>query len=144
MKSTAIGLSLLLSVCAASRSSIAQEKCLPCDAESTGDIHVFAEPGISVSGYIDRLEHGTSEWQRYNAAAALGELGDKTAVPALMDALGSSSEWVRTNAVQALGALNATEAVPRLQLLTMDPSADVRAAARQAIDDLAPTKSKDK
>jgi HEAT repeat protein len=106
------------------------------------DENVFAEPGISVATYIERLKNGTTEWQRYNAAAALGELGDKSAIPALVEALKSPSEWVRTNAVQSLDQLGAVEAIPNIKALLLDQSSDVRAAANVVIQDLQALKDK--
>jgi len=110
----------------------------PCCEEE----NVFAEPGISVTSYVERLKNGTTEWQRYNAAAALGELGDKSAIPALVDALKSPSEWVRTNAVQSLGELGAVEAMPNIKALLLDRSSDVRAAANAVLEDLQALKDK--
>jgi len=79
--------------------------------------HIYAEPGNSVATYVDRLKNGTTEWQRYNAACALGELGDKSAIPALIDALDSPSNSVRECAVSSLGDLDAVAAVPRITKL---------------------------
>ncbi|MFT3791248.1 MAG: HEAT repeat domain-containing protein [Rudaea sp.] len=104
--------------------------------------NIFAEPGISVATYIERLKTGTTEWQRYNAAAALGELGDRSAIPALVEALKSPSEWVRTNAVQSLDQLGAVEAMPNIKALLLDQSSDVRAAANVVIKDLQALKDK--
>lgn len=102
---------------------------------------IFAEPGISVQEYIARLKSGTTEWQRYNAAAALGELGDKSAIPYLIDALGSPSESVRQSAASSLWELRAVEAIPALKKLSNDPSPGVRANAGQAIKDLGSLKN---
>jgi len=100
------------------------------------DHKVFAEPGTSVASYIERLESETTEWQRYDAAAALGELGHKSAIPALVEALKDTNEWVRTNAVQSLGELGAIEAIPNVKALLLDRSSDVRAAANVSLQDL--------
>ena len=97
---------------------------------------ISAEAGISVQEYIARLKSGATEWQRYNAAAALGELGDKSAIPYLIDALSSPSEWVRENAANSLGELSAIDAIPDLKKLSNDPSPDVRSNAGQAIKNL--------
>ncbi|QBB69560.1 hypothetical protein ELE36_03725 [Pseudolysobacter antarcticus] len=98
--------------------------------------HIFAEPGISVAAYIDRLKDGTTEWQRYNAAAALGELGDRSAVPALIEALGSPSKSVRENALVSLGNLGAVQAIPSMKKLLHDASPDVRANAAYSLAEL--------
>src|SRR5689334_21655894 len=91
----------------------AQEKNHSCCDEPNA--HIFAEPGVSVAEYVERLNHGRTEWQRYNAAAALGELGATSAIPALLDALSDPSESVRVNAIHSLGDLHASQAIPRLQ-----------------------------
>lgn len=128
-----VGLALLLSLGEASFAIVQEKVSSCCDESST---HIFAEPGISVATYIDRLKNGRTEWQRYNAAAALGELGAKSAIPALLEALTDSSESVRVNAIHSLGELHATKALPRLQQMIMDPSADVQVAAKQEIQAL--------
>jgi len=110
-------------------------------AQLKHDDHIFAEPGISVATYIDRLKHGTTEWQRYNAAAALGELGDKSAIPALVEALGSTSESVRENAVVSLGNLDAVQAIPSVKKLLLDSSPAVRANACYSLAELGATES---
>lgn len=115
-------------------SAVAQEKPSSCCDES--QTRIFAEPGISVAQYVDRLKNGRTEWQRYNAAAALGELGARSAIPALIDALNDSNEWVRVNAIHSLGDLHATEALPRLRQMIMDPSSDVQVAAKQEVASL--------
>ena len=106
------------------------------EAQLKFDEHIYAEPGVSSATYIDRLKHGTTEWQRYNAAAALGELRDKSAIPALVEALGSPSEYVRENAVASLGDLDAVQAIPNVKKLLHDPAADARANAAYALAQL--------
>jgi HEAT repeat protein len=103
--------------------------------------HVFAEPGISVATYIDRLKHGTTEWQQYNAAAALGELDDKSAIPALVEALENPNEAVRENAVSSLGDLGAVNAIPAIRKLLRDPSPDVRTNAANSLAELGAVES---
>lgn len=54
---------------------------------------------------------------RRNAARALGKLGDKSAIPSLIQALECSDFYVREAAAQSLEMLGATAAVPALNLL---------------------------
>ncbi|GAB4361148.1 MAG: HEAT repeat domain-containing protein [Cyanophyceae cyanobacterium] len=61
----------------------------------------------------DRTEAGALPLQR-NAARALGKLGDRAAVPALIEGLRSPDHFVREAAAQSLGALGDRAAVPRL------------------------------
>lgn len=56
----------------------------------------------------------------YKVAWALGEIGDRAAVPPLEDALSDSSPDVRVSSIEALVALQATGALPRLRLLLQD------------------------
>lgn len=52
---------------------------------------------------------------RAESARALGKIGDKAAVPALIDVVRSDNDlWVRCMAVWALGELRAEEAIPAL------------------------------
>lgn len=93
-----------------------------------------AEPGISVDQYIDRLANGKTDWQRYNAAAALGELKAKKAIPFLITALDDKNDAVRMNSVKALEELAAVQAKVKMEQLLNDPSADVRANAASALE----------
>ena len=93
-----------------------------------------AEPGISVDQYIDRLANGKTDWQRYNAAAALGELKAKKAIPFLITALDDKNDAVRMNSVKALEELAAVQAKAKIEQLLNDPSADVRANAASALE----------
>ena len=54
---------------------------------------------------------------RRNAARALGKLGDKSAIPSLIQALECSDFYVREAAAQSLEMLGATVAIPALKLL---------------------------
>jgi HEAT repeat protein len=56
----------------------------------------------------------------YKVAWALGEIGDKAAIPALIDALNDPSPDMRVSSIEALDTLDATEALPRLRLLLKD------------------------
>ncbi|MGB5974284.1 MAG: HEAT repeat domain-containing protein, partial [Nodosilinea sp.] len=54
---------------------------------------------------------------RRNAARALGKLGDRAAVPALIQCLGCDDYYVRESAAQALESLGDRRAVPALRAL---------------------------
>ncbi|MBD2230117.1 HEAT repeat domain-containing protein [Phormidium tenue] len=54
---------------------------------------------------------------RRNAARALGKLGDRTVVPALIQCLGCDDYYVRESAAQALESLGDPQAIPALQSL---------------------------
>lgn len=102
---------------------------------------ISAEPGISVDQYIHRLTNGSTDWQRYNAAAALGELRAKKAIPSLIAALDDKNESVRMNSIKALEELGAVEAKARIELLLNDSSPDVQANAKFALEGLAASRS---
>ena len=57
---------------------------------------------------------------RRNAARALGKLGDKSAIPSLIQSLECSDFYVREAAAQSLEMLGATAAIPALKLLLKD------------------------
>jgi len=78
-----------------------------------------------------------SEWMiRYEAAIALGYLGDRTAVPALIQLLRDSKSCVRTVAAGALGKLQDPEAVPALIEALEDRDSWVREAACSALGNI--------
>jgi HEAT repeat protein len=71
---------------------------------------------------------------REAAANAMGKVGDRESVPALVAALDDSAENVRWFAVESLRKLGAKEAVPALQeVLKEDDSARVREIAASAL-----------
>lgn len=71
---------------------------------------------------------------RLQAAAVLGKLGDREAVPALVQALiEDKSELVRATCAEALGQLAADESRPALQAARSDPNPVVRTRAEAAL-----------
>jgi len=70
---------------------------------------------------------------RSHAAFALGRVGDKAAVPALVTALTDGAESVRSSAALALGMIGDTAAVPGLLAALDDGSVRVRRAADLAL-----------
>jgi hypothetical protein len=73
--------------------------------------------------------------RRHSAAVQLGQLGDRRAIPALVQALQTdSSEAVRAAAAFSLGTLGAREAAPNLSAAAdHDPAPEVRTAAATAL-----------
>lgn len=65
------------------------------------------------------------DWQtREASAAALGDAGDRNAVPLLTHALRDPNMDVRLRAVEALGELGATKAVAEIERMAAEPSPD--------------------
>lgn len=96
----------------------------------------FAERDVSYEEYIERLNNGTTDWQRYNAASALGEIGNRAAIPHLINSLRDKSPSVRLNSIHSLGELKATNAIDDIKLLLTDSSEDVRKSAGYVIKEL--------
>jgi HEAT repeat protein len=70
---------------------------------------------VAVAGLVDCLRRSAEPAVvQQAAAAALGRIGDRAAVPALIETAASSSPAVRTAAIQALGHLDDERAVPLL------------------------------
>jgi len=71
---------------------------------------------------------------RSRAAWQLGQLGDKSAVPALIETLQDENEDVRWSAAWALGELGDKSAIPALTVVSEeDESEDVRSRAWEAL-----------
>lgn len=64
---------------------------------------------------VEALERDSDPQVRASIAMALGKIGDKTAVRALIVALSDTSIWVQRAAADALGAIAAPEAVSALE-----------------------------
>jgi HEAT repeat protein len=92
------------------------------------------QPGVQdpVVAYLSALAdpHWKTRWQ---AAQALGELGDSRAIEPLMAALEDDNQWVRIVAVEALGLLGAQEATEYLISSLEDDSMWVRRASVVAL-----------
>src|SRR5437764_10165295 len=74
---------------------------------------------------------------RVQAALILGKLGDKRAVPALIQALKDENESVRGVAATSLGRLADKSSANALQLATSDASEFVRTQAKKALEAVA-------
>jgi HEAT repeat protein len=96
-----------------------------------------AQPGVEVVSMTDaalhlRLEGLPVDVVRYSssrelsgsatAAWALGGVGDRRAIPALIESLDDTDALMRTSAIGALARLEAAEALPRLRTLVNDPA----------------------
>ena len=77
-------------------------------------LQVLVAARRNVTGPLTRLLKGTDPNLRMHAAQALGLLGDRAALPGLIDALGDDDPNVRFHAMEALGSLRATEAIDAL------------------------------
>ncbi len=79
---------------------------------------------------------------RATAAAGLGKLDDKDAVPALVRLATQDADWqVRLRAVEALGKLGGDAALPAASAALFDPSREVRLEAIDALRRLGPGSS---
>jgi HEAT repeat protein len=89
----------------------------------------------AVPDLIQALQVDESEGMRYNAARALGRIGDPSAIPALTHALqGDARRDVRYYAAQALGRIGDPSAIPALTHALSDGDRTVREAAAQALE----------
>ncbi len=83
------------------------------------------------------IKRAKREGLQRNVAVALGNSGDRAAVPALARALREEALLVRLHAAWALGRLGGTEAEDALrQALLIETDAGVRAEAQSALEDL--------
>jgi len=73
---------------------------------------------------------------RRRAAATLGQVGDRSAVPALVEALGDSDGGVRREAAKALGFIKDRRAAPGLIAALGDPEVNVRLLAAYALGEI--------
>lgn len=80
-----------------------------------------------------RLDSGNSEKTRIAAVTALGRLGDKKAMKALVGALKDKSATVRAIAAVSLGKLGHRAALPALRDAAKDDDTLVRKRAKEAI-----------
>jgi HEAT repeat protein len=73
---------------------------------------------------------------RYEAAGACGELGEKEAVPYLIELVSDPDVEVQLAAIKALGKIGAPEAKVCLEQCLDNPNDIVRQAAEQALYEL--------
>jgi len=86
---------------------------------------------IADAAQLAFFEISERNWETMNAAHVLGELGNPTYVPLLIDLLSDHSTRVRTAALEALGKLRDERAIePVARLAASEPYEDIR---RQAV-----------
>ncbi|MEO8846453.1 MAG: HEAT repeat domain-containing protein [Kofleriaceae bacterium] len=100
-------------------------------ANALGDLH----DARAVRALIDSVLRDPSATVRAQAAAALGRIGDITALPQLVAALGDPEHWVRLRALEAIEAVT-PEDTSALEVALDDPNRDVRFRAALALDRL--------
>lgn len=81
---------------------------------------------------------GKNRQVREEAARALGEVGDKQAVPQLVQALSDKYTKVREATAWALGCIGDERAAPHLVQVLGDPSVRVRSEAVKALSQIGP------
>ncbi len=103
-----------------------------------GQRHEDADLRAQIAASLMALVNGTSARTGQVAAETLGELGNRRAVPALIEALDHESGPLRGAAASALGKLGATVVEERLHTMSLnDPDRAVREAASGALARLA-------
>jgi hypothetical protein len=91
--------------------------------EASPDQRERLRHGLEESGIVELGERGTrrfSPWRRALACEALGKMGAKRSVPALIARLADRRPEVRIAAVRALGEMRAEEAVPALSNMFLE------------------------
>jgi len=96
---------------------------------------------FAVPTFEDLIETVTDEtilpFSKLSAISALGRLGNKEAVPYLVEALQSENHYVRRESARALGMLGISEAVePLIEAVDMDKDNEVRRNAIVALGQL--------
>ncbi|MFH1263292.1 MAG: HEAT repeat domain-containing protein [Pseudomonadota bacterium] len=87
--------------------------------------------------WIKTVQTHPMDLVRKNAARALGAMGDRTATPALIQALNDKFFGVRAEAANSLGLLTDERAVdPLTETATNDSDTQVRRNAREALERL--------
>jgi len=107
------------------------------------DGNLLPSAAVEMFGYQNTLEslseallNSYEEFVRGQAAAALGDLGDSSAVPALIDALQDESKEVRGHCVVSLMTLKDKKAVTPLTKLLTDDDSEVRGLAAAALGEI--------
>jgi HEAT repeat protein len=100
--------------------------------------HEDADLRAQIAASLMTLVNGTSARSGRIAAETLGRLGNRRAVPELVEALSHDDWTVREAAATALGELGATVVEDRLRAMSLhDPNRAVREAASGALARLA-------
>jgi HEAT repeat protein len=85
-----------------------------------------------IAHHIARLKHENHD-VRNSAAEALGEIGDATAVPALVEALKDGAYSVRKSVARALGKIGNSVTLPRKVLASSQLSAQNKIDVLEAV-----------
>jgi HEAT repeat protein len=98
---------------------------------------------VRANGFLNRLRRRTvaeNEFVRRSAARALGHIGSRNAVPALIAALTdpTASDDVRREAARSLGLINDPAAIPSLQSALTAPDPFLSRIAFEALQRLSP------
>ncbi|HOX44493.1 MAG TPA: HEAT repeat domain-containing protein [Myxococcota bacterium] len=120
-----------------------------CIVDSVCDTLVALEAHEAIPELLDLLRPEAEDERRINcvvdpfgwyepppreaAALALGALGAREAIPALLRQLGDEFAGPRAGAAEALGRLGAREARAAIEALLQDPDAHVRRKAEEAL-----------
>lgn len=93
---------------------------------------LFAEPAIG-RRLIPFVGIPSEAWRRRYCVNTLAYLGDREAIPSLIDCLQDDAAEVRGSAATALGRLESVEAVPHLIKVLRDPDPWTRGSAAAAL-----------
>lgn len=77
-------------------------------------------------------------WVKASAAIALGEIGDRSAIPALTTALKDNNPWMQLAASWALRKMDQTQGLPVLGRLLQSPNSSVRRATLSQLEGYGP------
>lgn len=96
----------------------------------------YTRDPVAVSLLTAALDSEADSQTRIYLLWALGGIGDSSALPALVNELGSDDPGIRKVAAYALGELGDASALPRLEAMLEDGTADVRWNAALAVSRL--------
>lgn len=105
-------------------------------AESLIKIGPLAVPALIQTLEARGNDRRLSDIARQFAARVLGKIGDRRAVPALMEALQAPSKYVRHYAAWALGTLADRQAVPALMTALRNEDQDLRRYAAKSLGEI--------
>ncbi|MCK5622193.1 MAG: HEAT repeat domain-containing protein, partial [Alphaproteobacteria bacterium] len=107
---------------------------LPATSDNTAPRSTGATPPDRVCARLSEILREGADVHRTLAAQALGAIGRRDAVPALLDALLDEDADVRVDAAAALGSVGDPSTAPKLMdNLIGDPCAEVKMAAMDAL-----------
>jgi len=105
----------------------------------------LSKMGLSAVPYLlEALVDEEYSYMRHIFVKTLGNIGDVSTVPGLIDVLKDQDEYVRSLVAKALGKIGDKMAIPMLHEVLEDPIANVRAAAIMALGELKDESAADK